>query len=94
MTEEEDAEYLRKRESRTRLDINARLLNTEEGIALIIEKIQGHPHLNHLVIMPDETSTWVSVCAQHCKKSLHNNCFFLSRIHPFVSRNHNLITFP
>ena len=92
-TEEEDAQYLRKRVSRAGLDINSRVINTPEFIAVIAEKLQDHPHLKHLVAMPNESSTWTSICVQKCSKTLNNNCYFLSRIHPFVSRGHSLITF-
>ena len=92
-TAEEDAEYMNKRSSRARLDINGRVINTSDFINEIREKTRNHPHLSHLAAFPNETVPWGAVCSFYCKKKLNNNSYFLSKIPPFVSDRNVMVCF-
>ena len=86
-TDEQDNEYLRRRAERTRLDINARVINTEEFIETIVNAIGCHPHLSHLCQLPPPALHWYTACKNYCPKKLMNGSNFLSQIHPFVDAN-------
>ena len=92
-TEEQDGEYIRKRAERKRLDINARLINTEDFIRKIQDSIKNCGHFKQVCGRIPDGITWFEFCRTICKKQLPNASYFLSRIHCYVSSNSHLICF-
>ena len=87
-TDEQDNVYLMRRQARTRLDINARVINEDDFIATITQSLAVHPHLNHLTTSPvPQGAPWRSFCLAVCSRRLRNNSYYLSRIPAFVDRN-------
>ena len=92
-TEEEDEAYLNRRQQRTRLDINARIINTPEFISILCNKLRDNPLLGHLALLPDPQVSWETICRSVCTRKLNNKSFFLSGIPACVMGNGFLLTF-
>lgn len=49
---------MRKRRERTRLDINAKIINTDEFTQTIIDHFSAHPRFEHLCQIPTNGIIW------------------------------------
>ena len=92
-TAAEDEAFLHRRQVRTRLDINGRVINTPEFINTIADNVRDSPLIGHLAILPEANIPWQLICSSVCRKNLPNKSFFLSRIPPCVLGNGKYLVF-
>lgn len=88
---QEDYEYMRKRQERTRLDINGKIINTDEFIQKIIDRLSEHPRFEHLYQIPKNSMIWNLIIQKFCQKKLPNDCFFLGKLPSYISAAGNIV---